>query len=99
MVVSPSAGSGEEQVTAFTPVTQFRCWDVAGAGVYVARPGQPTQIHLAPFAGGPEVPVARLPRELPLYGRCLSARPDGRAFLLSIDDSIHREIFVADLPK
>jgi hypothetical protein len=27
------------------------------------------------------------------------ARPDGRAFLLSLDDAIHREISVADLPN
>jgi len=52
-----------------------------------------------PFAREPEAAVVSLTRDLPLYGRCISARPDGRAFLLSIDDAIHREIFVADLPN
>jgi hypothetical protein len=99
MVLPPSAGRAEEQVAAFAPAVQFRCWDVADAGVYVARPGKPPEIHMTPFARGPEAAVVKLTRDLPFYGRCISARPDGRAFLLSIDDAIHREIFVADLPN
>jgi hypothetical protein len=99
MVLPPSAGGPEEQVAAFAPEAQFRCWDVADAGVYLARPGKPPQIHLTPFSGGPEAAVVKLTRDLPLYGRCISARPDGHAFLLSIDDAIHREIFVPDLPN
>jgi hypothetical protein len=95
----PSASPAEEQAAAFAPAVQFRCWDVADAGVYVARPGKPPQIHMTPFARGPDAAVLKLTRDLPLYGRCIPARPDGRAFLLCIDDAIHREIFIADLPN
>ncbi len=87
-----------EKVADLDPAVQFRCWDVSAAGLFIASPGDRPVLRLFPPDGGPGEAVVRLTRELPRFGRCLSAHLDGRSFLYSVDDVDHQEIYLADTP-
>src|SRR5581483_1337875 len=42
--------------------------------------------------------IANLPAELPQYGRCLAAHPDGQSFLFPIVEPDRSELYVAEVP-
>ncbi|QOY86829.1 protein kinase domain-containing protein [Paludibaculum fermentans] len=86
------------KVADFDAAVQFRCWDATAAGLIIASPGDRPVLRLFPPSGGPGTAIARLTQELPRFGRCLSAHPDGRSFLYSVDDVDHQEIYLADTP-
>ncbi len=87
----------EEKVAEFDPVVQFRCWNVGAAGLYLATPSSKPTVELLP-PGGPLRIVATLPAELPKFGRCLAAHPDGQSFLFPVADADRSEIHMSNNP-